>query len=796
MRFFFIAFALPSLVAAVRIVAWVPPGTDSAVLDGSLAAVFTGTGASAAESLTDPAALCAALLGEAGWLVVPSFVSLPLGRYWGVGDDTALRGEHEHAAGEARSAGQQAESQLAAAAAPCSVAQELSSWFARGGRWLIAPGAHPSGWFMDVPLPLMALNVFTPEYGLLSEVTVPLPDGTALARVAVTSALTFPSVGEADFGPGLSALDARNRTLAWASSHTRFRGGAFAGGCWVLQGLLSSDGFADVAWRSAIAAHVAACDEPLPPPPPPYTSCPCPARGSPAAPLLPRLSLSSDGRHFAFPNGTLWLTIGADIFRDTFVGLSLVTVASLFDTAAAAGANAARLYGWLPGSAVFSCALDCATLHHMYILHTIDGHLTDWSNGDALSAHAVAVGAAVANETVVYALDCVNEPYTSDIAALRVNATSNETLGAQWNVSMTVYKEFEAALTPGAFSTFPNVTHGIPALPGFNAFARALDGMWGEWLALYTAPLAAAAPLTHVCVGSNHWEGLLDSVQRGTTFWCSHAYADSGLGYANVTAAAWVPTVLDRLAAGARGPRPVTLGETGSSNGEALQGNAGARLLSVHAAAVFDALPHLLSLAHGHSGVLRWAVADVPLVYAVQGMTWLGNHSDPSTTQKYAQQGRFGLTSWDGTPGGVLKPTTTGLRTVRSLLDELRDAGVLSGASPWHGYGTFTIAPSAGDAANELGWGFSYTAPGALIVGAAAVDDGFALRFNASVCAVVAVRWGVTAAQAQRRLCVTASADASADVAVAAFAPGALPARVNPVVWTHQELAAGEEACL
>lgn len=778
MLHFFIAFALPSLAAAVRIVAWVPPGTDSAVLNGSLAAVYMGTGASAAELLTDPAALCAALQGEVGWFVVPSFVSLPLGRYWGVGDDTALP--------------------VAADAAPCSVAQELSSWFARGGRWLVAPGAHPSGWFLDVPLPLMALNVFTPEYGLFSEVTVPLPDGSALTPVAITSALSFPSEGEGDFVHGLSALDARNRTVAWASSHTRFSSGAFAGGCWVLQGLLSSDGFADASWRSAIAAHVAACDGPPPPPPPPSTSCPCPARGSPAAPLLPRLSLSSDGRHFAFPNGTLWLTIGSDIFRDTFVGLSLETVASLFDTAAAAGANAVRLYGWLPESTVFSCALDCATSHHMYILHTIDGHLTDWSNGDALSAHAEAVGAAVANETVVYALDCVNEPYTSDIAALRVNATSYETLGAQWNVLMSTFKEFEAALAPGAFSTFPNLTHGIPALPGFEVFARALDGMWGEWLALYTVPLAAAAPLTHVCVGTNHWVGLLDSVQRGTTFWCSHAYADSGLGYANVTAAAWVPTVLDRLAAGAHGPRPVTLGETGSSNGEALQGNAGARLLSVHAAAVFDALPHLLSLAHGHGGVLRWAVADVPLVYAVQGMKWLGNYSDPTTTQKYAQQGRFGLTNWDGgvTPGGVSKPTAIGLRSVRSLLDELRDAGVLNSASPWLGHGTLTVAPSAGDAANELGWGFSYTAPGALIVGAAAADDGFALRFNTSVSAVVAARWGVTAAQVQRRLCVTASADASADVAVAAFAPGALPARVDPVAWTHLELAAGEEACL
>ena len=486
--------------------------------------------------------------------------------------------------------------------------------------------------------------------------------------------------------------------------------------------------------------------------------------------------------------------MGADIFRVYAVGLSFSSVGALFRSAAAAGVNAVRLFGWLPGSPLFQCALDCATAHSTYLLHTIDGHLTDWADGDALAAHAAAVAAAVANETVVAGVDFVNEPYTADIAVLRVSAGSATTFGQAYNVSMDEYKRYEAALAPGAFSTYPALVSGLPPIPGFEAFAASLDAMWGAYLSLYATAAAASAPLTLTCVGTNHWEGLLPSVRRSTAFACAHAYADSGLGYGNATAAAWVPTLLDRLRAGAAASqRPVLLGETGSSNGEALHGALGGGLLDVHAAAVFDALPHLLSLAYGHSGALRWAVADVPLVYAVQGMPWLGNHSDPATTAKYAQQGGFGLTMYDGSADGAPKPTAVALRAVRGLLDELRDAGLL--VAPWRGFGALAVGPAPADAANALRWGFAYTAPGALFVGAATHDDGAALAFNASACAVVAVRWGVAAA-ARRSLCVTSSADARAAVNAAAFAPGAPPAAGTSGGWTTLDLPQGVEVCV
>ena len=300
----------------------------------------------------------------------------------------------------------------------------------------------------------------------------------------------------------------------------------------------------------------------------------------------------------------------------------------------------------------------------------MDGH-ADFADGDALRAHAALVAAAVAGESGVLGVDFQNEPYTTDIAALRLNATSRETLAQRFALNLSLLAPFQAALAPGAFSTFPALADGrVPVPPGFEAFFAALSAVWGEWVSWYARAFAAAAPLTQLCVGFNTWPALLPALYgRGLTFTCSHAYADSPLGYANATAVGWVPTLLDRLAAAAAAngaPRPILLGETGSSNGQRLA-PAAPPLLDFCSAAVFDAMPLLLSLARGHAGSTRWAVADVPFVYAAQGMRWLGNVSDAAAAPLYAQQGFFGLAAFDGVaPGGVPKPTAVGARVARA----------------------------------------------------------------------------------------------------------------------------------
>ena len=138
--------------------------------------------------------------------------------------------------------------------------------------------------------------------------------------------------------------------------------------------------------------------------------------------------------------------------------------------------------------------------------------------------------------------------------------------------------------------------------------------MWAEWVSWYAVALSNAAPDTPLCVGFNTWEDLLPThyIPGALNFDCHHAYADTSFGYANSTVVSWVPTVLDRLYAGSislNTPRPIMLGETGCSNGEYIDGFLDrGNVLDVHSAAAFDVLPQLLSLAHGHSGSLRWQV--------------------------------------------------------------------------------------------------------------------------------------------------------------------------------------------
>ena len=128
------------------------------------------------------------------------------------------------------------------------------------------------------------------------------------------------------------------------------------------------------------------------------------------------------------------------------------------------------------------------------------------------------------------------------------------------------------------------------------------------------AVVRTAAPDTPLCVGFNTWEDLLPPLYApdALAFDCHHAYADTQWGYSNSSVVSWVPTVLDRLYAGSVAlgtPRPIMLGEMGSSNGEYIAGAAaGGSVLDVYSAAAFDVLPQLLSLAHGHSGALRWQV--------------------------------------------------------------------------------------------------------------------------------------------------------------------------------------------
>ncbi len=767
------------------------PGSDPLVSAGLVASARLALGPTARlVTAGSEAALCAGLLAaDATLFIVPSFRSLPLGPYTNA---SSLVG------GAAR------------APQPCAV-NAASTFFQRGGRLLAAPGGWPGGWFVELPPKLLSLNVFSPYEAYQS----PNASLAGLHGLNVTAALAFGQPRNFSLLSALPAADWRGRPRGLGAA-AWLPGGAFSSSCWALSGVVApAAAYGEPRLQAALAALVAACAAPPPPPPPPAPPpCPCAARGSGAAPRLPRLAIDGTGA-WAFPNGTRFIALGVDVFRDESVSLTdNATVGAIFLQVAASGANAVRLYGWdptaLPGG-MFDCALDCATAHGMYLLLTIDGHPDDWGDLDALKAHAGAVARAVAGETAVFALDACNEPYSFSLAALKSGAAPGApTLGAKHNYSNAGYQAFSNFIAPGpGFSTFPALTRGLPPPPpALAAFRAGLGAMWAEWAAAYASAVAAEAPETPLCVGFNHWEALLPELLApgGPAFFCSHAYADTGGGVANASLVAYVPTVLDRLAAGVAAagapPRPVLLGETGASNGAGAAGR-GSAPLTLAAAAIFDVAPHLLSLARGHGGAFRWAVTDVPFVWAAAGMPWLGNASEGGGA--LLREGRFGLRFFDGTLAGGEKPCVVALRAVRALLDDLRAAGVLApgggggggggGGAPWAGWGTFAAAPSAAPA-NQIATRVTYAAPGAYIVGDANFDDGAALRFSAGAAVVVVVRWAVAPVGAPNSLCVVATGDCAAAVVADAFAPGAPPAASSSGAWRQLDLLAGQRICV
>jgi hypothetical protein len=823
---------LPSAAARAAtsppsILVWAGDESDPAVQAGLVAAALQGTGRGPGSVVlvrteTD---LCGNLtLALADLLIVPNVTSLPAGRYWGEGGPVSPPPSPP-------------------SPLPC-VLSALPAFIDAGGSWVVAPGQMPSGWFMDFSS--LAWSVYSPYevYSVGPFATAAgqgpytLGGQSALPVSIATSAVAFPPAGTRTFTPVLPIVDAYNRTAAWGLSVVQ-PVAASGGGCWILSGLIApaSSLYSAPAVQQALADLVRNCTTATPSAttaavaPPTLPPCPCAPRGSPSSPVLPRVSTTPDHTHLVYPNGTLHLIVGMDSFRDVTVGLSPTSVARIFSEAAAAGSTTVRLYAWDPSTLpFFDCALDCATAEGVYVLLAVDGHSTDWTDRDALQAHAGAVARVVANETVVLGVDYVNEPYTPDIASMRVNASTNLTLGEKHGLNLTEYKAYGALLGAGSFSTFQNLASGVlPAPDGFGPFVASLNAVWAEWVGWYSDVFAAAAPETLRCVGMNTWEELLPSLYgaSGTlgatlTLTCHHAYADTSFGYRNATVIGWVASVLDRIASGMRAQagqvavRPIALGETGCSNGEFVSGASSADIwgpptgpvLDRYAAAAVDAAAHFLSLAHGHSGVTRWQVEDTPFPYAVSGMPWMGKPS-PSTTFSFAQQGRFGAYYSAGGAELLLpKPTVTVSRGVRGLVGDLSAAGIL--VAGWTGTGTFSLADIDAAAANPLSTRVFYSAPGALFVADTDYNDTTALAFSAPpgsgvVGRVVSVlvRWGVggrgEGGAATTPLCVTVSADALVSLAPAShFVPGEeAPGRGGSDVagWTSSVVLEGQTWC-
>lgn len=95
--------------------------------------------------------------------------------------------------------------------------------------------------------------------------------------------------------------------------------------------------------------------------------------------------------------------------------------------------------------------------------------------------------------------------------------------------------------------------------------------------------------------------------------------------------------------------------------------------LSIHDGAVWDIMSWLHSLAHGHDGALRWAMAEKPWVIGAQCNTWVGDYTAPNAAgtkafDSYISASKWGSTWYDGSPTGRLKPIALSTRFLSQYL--------------------------------------------------------------------------------------------------------------------------------
>ena len=99
----------------------------------------------------------------------------------------------------------------------------------------------------------------------------------------------------------------------------------------------------------------------------------------------------------------------------------------------------------------------------------------------------------------------------------------------------------------------------------------------------------------------------------------------------------------------------------------------GCASLSIYDGAVWDIMAWLHSIAHGHDGALRWAMAEKPWVIGAQQNRWVGDYTGNSAAAKkafdmYVAGSKWGSTWYDGSPTGRLKPIALSTRFLAEYL--------------------------------------------------------------------------------------------------------------------------------
>ena len=136
--------------------------------------------------------------------------------------------------------------------------------------------------------------------------------------------------------------------------------------------------------------------------------------------------------------------------------------------------------------------------------------------------------------------------------------------------------------------------------------------------------------------------------------------------------------------------------------------------LSIHDGAVWDIMSFLHSIAHGHDGALRWAMAEKPWVIGAQQNTWVGDYTGTSAAAEkafdsYVSASKWGSTWYDGSPTGKLKPIALTTRFLSQYL-----AVTPHWTDPDKYNLTYVELPPSNSA---LGAGYTFVGPDCVFVG-------------------------------------------------------------------------------
>lgn len=564
------------------------------------------------------------------------------------------------------------------------------------------------------------------------------------------SALGFPVYGQSRYVPLLAAEDRYGRRRGWAAGAVINEQGPWAGSNWAIFGVENpewyrTDAFADYLTRLLPALKrgtglVSPRMERVEP------------DGAPLQPVVLR-----NGR-FEREDGTPLFLVGENLgslLYDRSLGEhDAASLDRLFRQLSDAGVNALRILNVSNIVSRGNLGLLARTAERWGV-YLLVGATPGGDRGHdrrQIEAYARTLSRGLASSPALLGYDLRNEPYIHDIR--RNRDYDGTTLGERYPYSAAGMSALASStLRPDSYgtATFYGRDRILPR-PADAAATRAYDavnGIFGDWIDWYRETFARLGDRHPLTVGFNLWYASLP-VGCKLDFVSQHTYVmptDSGAVVNELT-------TMDRLHA-MYPDKPVTLGEFGYTSGYVLDG----RPLSAQCQALGEMMHLLHAWTHGYGGVFDWQVYDFDPVNYRRIAVW--NRDRYRFKQDYERL--HGIYAWDGTPEGMLKPYGMCMRFFSDALRDGLERGELTCRA----------------ARTQIGTGFVFRAPNALMVGDRAHDDGL-LRFDAGEERVVCLFWH----DGEIRMMATGDVDVT-------LSPAQLPGFGRTAGWQARNCRAG-----